>query len=332
MRKTILALIFIFSIVAMLSTSLCAANAPKLVAYNGGFFKMKKPAGWKVATAGKGCTLAFLVRDPSCSLRQLFDFTEIGPFYVSAQHKASEANYVSSGGYAIQWLDMPVVSPLTVSSFFKNFSAIANTRIAKGFMPNMPKLQNFTVISSKTMPSPMQGFSIEVVRAVFKQDGRVGEGLFTGMVGLSQPYGWGFYITGVTAPHGELHKLEPTLVKSLASFDLSKEYVEKCKREQQENFQGLLRAGKTMDEASDIIIKGWEERGKTDDIIAEKRSDQILGKERFYDPSSGKVYEFEDGVYQRYAGRDGVPKLHPLPGDNYDLWMKPAHDGRQLIR
>lgn len=292
---------------------------------------MQKPDGWKVTTAGRGCTLAFLVRDPSCPIRQIFDFTEIGPFYASDQHKASEVNYVRSGGYPVNWLDMPVVNPLTVTAFFKNFNKIASTRVAKGFMPNMPGLSNFNVVSIKKMKSPVPGFSIEVVRAVFKQNGKIGEGLFTGMVGIVQPYGWGFYITGITAPRGELKKLEPVLVKSLRSFNLSQKYVNQCLKEQQENFKGLLRAGKTMDEASDIIVKGWEARNRTDDIISEKRSDAILGKERMYDPATGDVYEFDHEDYERYQPGGNRPVLKSLPDHDYDLWTKPTHNGHKLM-
>lgn len=327
MKRTVMALLLASALLIICLPSGAAGSKLKLVKHNGGFFTINKPAGWKVTTAGRGCTLAFLVRDPSCSLRQIFSFNEVGPFYASDQQKMSEINYVNSGGYPMQWLDMPVIYPLTTSSFFKNFHLIANTRIAKGFMPGMPHLESFSIVSTKKMKSPAAGFSIEVVRAIFKQDGKLGEGLFTGMIGPVQPYGWGLYVTGITAKRGELSKMQGSLIKSLRSFYLSKSYVDQCLREQQENFKGLLRAGKTMEEASDIITKGWQERSKVDDIMAEKRSDQILGKDRYYDPDTGEVYEFDIN-----SGDPARLGLKELPEHDYNLWMKPTHDGRSYVR
>ncbi|HOO21896.1 MAG TPA: hypothetical protein PL011_10980, partial [Kiritimatiellia bacterium] len=68
----------------------------------------------------------------------------------------------------------------------------------------------------------------------------------------------------------------------------------------------------------------------TDDILAQKRSDAILGKERLYDPGSGEVYEFENGFSDQYRLNPGGyrnPDLQPLPGDDHGLWTAPARDG-----
>ena len=299
-----------------------AAKSPKLVKYNGGFFTINRPSGWKVKTAGRGSTLAFLVRDPGCSMRQIFCFTSVGPFYDSQQQKASEINYMRAGGYPIQWVDMPVVAPLTAQSFFEQFSNIANTKIAKGFMPDMPHLANFRVVSVQNIPMQAQGFSAQLIRAVFSQNGRVGQGQFAAAVGNVAPYAWAFMVTGITAPMKEFKQLQPAMAKSLSSFNLSKKYVQQCLNEQNENFKGLLRAGRTMSETSDIIMKGWEERNKTYDIISEKRSDAILGYDRYYDPNTREVYEYEVG----HTPRTGQL---PLPENDYDLWMKAPKNGER---
>ncbi len=104
--------------------------------------------------------------------------------------------------------------------------------------------------------------------------------------------------------------------------------------EQAETWTGVLKAGKTLGETSDIIMQAWENRNKTDDIIAEKRSDAILGKERLYDPDTGQVYEFENGFYDKYKlepGKWNLSGLVPLPSKNYDLWMKAPLDGKQHV-
>jgi hypothetical protein len=73
-----------------------------------------------------------------------------------------------------------------------------------------------------------------------------------------------------------------------------------CLRQQQQQFQGILRTGKTLAETSDIIMESWEYRNKVDDIISEKRSDIMLGNVRVYSPDTGTVYETPLGFYDEY--------------------------------
>ncbi len=90
-----------------------------------------------------------------------------------------------------------------------------------------------------------------------------------------------------------------------------------------------------ISEASDIIMDGWQNRNRSDDIVSEKRSDAILGRERLYNPETGDVYEFENGFYDKYninRDRYEMNNLTPLPNDNYDLWMKAPLDGYRNIR
>jgi len=111
--------------------------------------------------------------------------------------------------------------------------------------------------------------------------------------------------------------------------------VNNCLQQQERTYASILKAGKSLSDTSDIIMKGWENRNKVYDIIAEKKSDEILGKERLYDLSTGKVYEFENGFYDTYKlnrNRYKLKNLKPLPKDNYDLWMKAALDGYKYLR
>jgi len=72
-----------------------------------------------------------------------------------------------------------------------------------------------------------------------------------------------------------------------------------------------------------------------DDIIAEKTSDAILGRERLYDPNTGEVYEFENGFYDKYQldqDKYEMNDLRLLQEDNHELWMKAPLDGYKHIR
>jgi len=314
-----------------------------LESFNGGFFSIDKPRGWKVITAGACAGFAFLIRDPSEPLRQIFFFGEVGPVYLSEQQKQIDYQYMNMGGYPVTWIEMPVVNPLTPDNFLAQFHLIARTQVAQSFMPQCPKLENLQVISEVTQPSPISGGSTELIRALFTQGGNLGEGLFLVTVAPVLPFtggpggglGYGFSITGITAPKREFQNIENILVKSVGSYTISQSYVSNCLRQQANTYAGILKAGKTLSEASDIIVQGWENRNKIDDILSEKYSDVTLGRERLYDPNTGEVYEFENGFHDKYQldqNRYEMNNLQPLPGDNHDLWMKAPLDGYKHLR
>jgi len=122
-------------------TPLTTNGSLTLEKFDGGFFSMSKPEGWRVITAGACGNFAFLIQDPSEPLRQIFYFGEVGPVYMSQQQKQIDAQYMNMSGYPIPWIDMPVVSPLTPSNFISQFHLIAQSQIAQNFMPQCPTLE-----------------------------------------------------------------------------------------------------------------------------------------------------------------------------------------------
>ena len=314
-----------------------------LETFNGGVFSIDKPQGWDIVTAGACSDFAFLIRDVHEPLRQMVYFGEVGPVYMSGEQKQIDYDYMSMGGYAIPWIEMPVVDPLTPENFLSQFYLIAQTSIAQSFMPQVPRLENLHVISATPQPCFLSGGETKLLRCLFVEDGEVAEGLFLVTVAPVLPaiggpggdIGYGFQVIGVTAPKQEFRSLEDSMVKSLQSFTVSHSYVDNCLRQQTETYASILEAGKTLSDASDMITEGWESRNKVDDIISEKRSDAILGKERLYDPETGDVYEFENGFYDKYninRKEYEMNNLQPLPEGNWDLWMKAALDGENHLR
>jgi len=249
-----------------------------------------------------------------------------------------DCQYMQMGGYPILWYEMPVVDPLTPENFFKNFSAIAETQIAESFMPQCPHLDNFQVISKTPVEARVAGGDTGIVRGVFIEAGKAGEGLFAATVAPFMPYTGGpgagnayaFLVTGITAPRGEFRALVDDLDRCLKSFTVSEEYVRRHMQQSQTAFEGILKAGRTLSETSDMIMESWQKRNRVHDVLAEKRSDAILGKERLYDPETGEVYEFENGFYDYYRNnRENyrMNNLRPLEDDEYNLWLKSPLNG-----
>jgi len=311
--------------------------------YGNNAFSLQIPQGWEIATAGDGSTLSFVTRDPSRPLRQIFYFGAVGPLYMSQRQKQIDLWYLNSGGYPISWIEMPVIEPFTPSDFFKKFHLIARTKVARNFMPQCPKLDQFQIISVKPQTSFLPGGKTELIRALFLQDGQVAEGLFTAtmipfmafMNGPGGGNGYGCMVVGVAAPQKEFRYLQDDLIKSLRSFTVNQAYAQNYLQRQEKVFAGILKAGRTLSEASEIIADGWEARQQSEDISAEKRGDAILGKERLYDPDTKEVYEFDNGFYDKYnLNRNNYERnnLELLEGNNYDLWMRPALNGPAHLR
>jgi len=311
--------------------------------FNGDFFSIDKPEGWDIVTAGTCSEFAFLIRDDKEPQRQIFYFGSVGPVYTSEEQKQIDYEYMSMGGYAVPWIEMPVVDPLTPQNFLSQFHLIAQTEVAQSFMPQTPKLENLQIISTTSQPSFITGGKAELIRGIFVHDEQVAEGLFLVTVVPLMPstggpgggIAYGLQIIGITSPKREFREFENTLVTSVQSFTVTQSYVDNCMRQQEETYAGILEAGKTLSEASDIIMDGWEKRNKVDDITAEKRSDAILGNERVYDPETGEVYEFETGFYDKYdINREGyeMNNLKPLLDDDWDIWMKAPLDGYRYVK
>lgn len=311
--------------------------------YDGGFFSMQIPHGWQVATAGSCGDFAFVARDPSSPLRQIFFFGEVGPVYLVEEQRMLDLQYMQMGGYPIAYIEMPAVAPLTPENFLRQWHLIANTGVAQKFMPACPRLGELDVISVAPQPSPIQGGNSALVRALYREGGQVAEGLFYATVAPLMGYtggpggntGWGFLITGITAPQREFAALQTPLVNCAESFTLSPDYVRNCLAQQQQTWKGVRDAGKLLGDASDILMEGWEKRNRSDDVMSHKRSDAILGRERLYNPDTGEVYEFDNGFYDKYnldRGKFEMNNLQLLEGNDYNLWTTPPQDGPRNLR
>lgn len=310
----------------------------RLKRYSADFFSIDKPRGWNIVTAGSCSEFAFLIRDPQESRRQIFNFGSVGPIYMSQQQKQIDYQYMQMGGFPTPYYEMPVIYPFTPENFLQRFHLIMRTQVAQNFMPQAPPLDNIRIISSTPQQSFIAGGKTKLMRALFMQNNKVAEGLFLLTVAQLLPFtgnpGWGtgvgYLFLAVTAPQEEFRFLQNDLIKSLESFTLSQSYVENCLRQQNQAYAGIMKAGKTLREASDIIMSGWEGRNKTHDILSEKWSDTILSKERLYDPETGTVYQFENGFYDKYSinrERYKLKSLQLLPNNNYQLWMQAPLDG-----
>lgn len=334
-----IAYLFVFSIP-------CFAQNPEAVKwekYDGGFFSIEIPQGWKITTAGECSMFSFIVQDPQNSLRRIFYFGQVGPFYLNELQRRIDYGYMRMNGFPVRWIDMPVIEPLAAENFFKNFYLIAQAQSSRNFIPNVPSLNNFEVISAISRKSFIVNSDTKVIRALFSEFNNVGEGMFYVAAAIFTPYdgisagvgtGMGFSCTGISSYKNDFKIWEPVLLKSLHSLVIGPAYISQCKNSQDTIWNNITQINKIWDDVSDTISQSWQKKSKGDDILSEKRSDAMLGKERLYDPDTGEVYEFEVGFYEKYnIHRQDYKKtnLEPLDDNDWELWTKPAKQGSQAF-
>ncbi|MHC1681923.1 MAG: hypothetical protein AB6733_03080 [Clostridiaceae bacterium] len=267
-------------------------------------------------------------------------FGEIGIFYVDANQKQIEINYQNNNGYKVPWIDMPVVSPYNGANFFNNFYSILTSQIGRNFlgsvgMPIPSGFQQIEVISEENIAPLFPGMTTSLIRATLTNNGKVAQGMFI-LSTYRDAYGHGsaYLVSGVTAPVNEYISVNDTLISTIKSFKMEDSYIQAGINVINENGERFRQISKTISETSDIITKGWYQRNKSYDVIAAKKSDQIMDVERVYDPDSGEVYEVENGFYDYYqTHQDQYNKqnLQPLPDSNYELWGKAPIINHSLV-
>ena len=318
-----------------------ASQSLTLETYDGGFFTIKKPKGWRIHTAGAYGTFGFLLQDPADPARQVLYLSEVSPFYQSQKQKDIDLNYMRTTRWVVGWSDMPVVSPLTPATFFTRFEQIAKSRIGKAYMSKLPRFSGFHVLAQQAVPSSLTIGTTSLVTGYFVQGGVPCEGQFLATVAPYMAFmngpgggtGIAGHVVAITAPVSEFAGLEDDLAACVDSFRMSDDYVRAGIAQSRENFRGVMKAGQTLRETSAIITDGWNARNKTLDIGAQKRSDATLGYERLYDPSTGDVYRVENGFIDRYeADRNAYDMngLRTLPSEDYPLWTATPLDGSDI--
>lgn len=306
--------------------------------YDAGFFTLDKPKGWTVTLAGRCSTFAFLAQDPTDPRWQVFYFGTIGPVYTSQQQKELDEWYVAHGGFAISWIDAPVVDPLTAQNFFAHWPAIADMDAAVAFMTRFPRLANLSSIASAAQDAMLPNGHTAHVRGLFTVGDEVAEGMFLATVVPFFPYNgnpgagnaYGHLVCGISAPQNEFDQVSARLIDSLESFSVTQDYVDGCLAEQHQIWGAVAAAGRTLSEASDILWNGWQARSHGEDILAEQWTDAYRGVERVYDPATGTVFEVPAGWYEQYDRERALydmDGLQPLPDGAWDLWMRTALDG-----
>lgn len=306
-------------------------------------FTLEQPANWQFHQAGECDTLTLFLQNNNDPLQQLFFFPRFGPVYMSQEQKSSDLQYESISGQSLSRRDMPVVKPMTAENFVRFMPQILQMQTIRDFFPNRPGLRVVETIAVTPQKKALDYLDTQsaIIRILFVQDNRLGEGLIALTTVPAAEFrsapgggiGMGFLLYGLTAPKGKLHEQLPELLKIGRSFKLSTSYEKKCKKDRAEDSPVLLGPGNSLKPVLDAMALVWEKRTPTEDMLAEKRADELQGLERLHRPATGEVYAVAKGFSAQYLTSPQsytISDLRPLP-DDPTLWLKPVLNGTQAI-
>jgi len=307
----------------------------KLRPWTDGAVSINLPVGWDIYTGGRCATKSILARDPFVELKQVFYFSEAGPVYANKERKQEDQiNYLTLGGYKLPYLDSPLVTPLTAENFLNNFEALANMPFFQEAFPQVPIMSDIQIINEEEITNkPDYATDGKLIRAEFKQNNKLGEGYFyiitvKDIIGL----GYGVMFVGITAPKGLLDLITPSLKESLESYTINQAYVTACINENNKAVAGILKTGRILNESSNTIMDVWENKLESEQRMAEKQNDAILGYSRLYNPDTDEVYEITPEFYDHYQIHGNELEMNYLEELPDDKWGYVPLNGAEYIK
>ena len=304
--------------------SLVAFRDPK------GNFTMQVPKGWVVSSGGFDLLHWIHASDPKRPELGVFTLLKTECLLMN---RASKQFYWDKRGFGLYAMFADMIVAEKVEDLYAQFPAFCAfaakwEKSYAGFA--FPQIADFELLEKRPARTAMSRVALDdaLLRGTFTDPltKRRGEGLFTGTlcrgivltgnVGCNVMYN----ISGVTAPEGELGDWAATLAKVLGSVRYSEAFEATAARDAQIRAAGNAKLAQTLQQTSDLVVRGWEERQKGFDARVGRRSDATLGYERVVEKDSGRVYRAYNGFLdasenqRRFEAAPDEAYSHPIDG------------------
>ena len=216
-----------------------------LVKYDGGFFSVMLPEGWRIQTMGQYTTFGFRAWDPQNQDYQIFYYGQLNPFMKSDAAKQWYIDQYIFGYPYTLCADTIVVDQYDVSSLFYQWNEFADnvakytgTAYAAGF--SFPSLTNFGEID--TLPITTYFSSVASAEAIVTGSFQSEQGascyakLCASLVPGTPTYQGGadvsflqaYSVSGVLAPKDGFLDVEQTLSQAIYSLSFTQAYVDEA--------------------------------------------------------------------------------------------------------
>ena len=314
----------------------------KLVSRNfDNMFTVNVPENWNITVGGADWYLWIRLYDPAEPSLQVF--TTISTTAILKSNRAKEFYEYCYNLTGDDYLYGPtsamiVNASATMQEYFEDYMDYIDW-IAKydatfaGF--DFPLISNFNQIESWDVNDYYSSIAIDnkLIHAEYVEglSQQKAEGLFNGcftngLTMMDPGYDCGFYIVyninGISAPYGMLSEYQELLTGILNSIQYTDSWLKTAAQNQQISFETAQQVNQIMQQTSQMIVDGWNQRQASYDRISQAYSDSTLGYDRYYDTETGEVYRVEYGVMDNYTGDryqliENDSDLYSLPVSGY---------------
>ena len=282
--------------------------------YDNGLVSFEMPKGWKVEIAPADYIhYSFKVYNPDDPNYMFFFGLKQEGFLKSEKARSTYAKLYPDSMFA----KLAAIDPQTTEAFYKVWTTNAKfSNESELKTPYFPFFDEFTVIENMGT-SNLGG---DVLRATFKRDDKMMQGLFTASVKSPGSYMINtdmfnlfsekvdvsplnvYNIIFMTAPDTEFINWQESLDYCISTIEFSDTFIAGFNNQEATLVSTIQANQKVYDSISDMIMDSWEKRNSSYDIISQKQSDATLGYERVYDTETGEIYKAYNGFTDEYSG------------------------------
>ena len=282
--------------------------------YDNGLVSFEMPKGWKVEIAPADYIhYSFKVYNPDDPNYMFFFGLKQEGFLKSEKARSTYAKLYPDSMFA----KLAAIDPQTTEAFYKVWTTNAKfSNESELKTPYFPFFDEFTVIENMGT-SNLGG---DILRATFKRDDKMMQGLFTASVKSPGSYMINtdmfnlfsekvdvsplnvYNIIFMTAPDAEFINWQESLDYCISTIEFSDTFIAGFNNQEATLVSTIQANQKVYDSISDMIMDSWEKRNSSYDIISQKQSDATLGYERVYDTETGEIYKAYNGFTDEYSG------------------------------
>ena len=204
-----------------------------LVSYNGGYFTLLIPEGWRVDVSGYFGGICYRIYDPNMPSRQAFFYGALAPFHKSEASRRYLSYYDTTGGLITNG---PVLSEATVRGITDCWQYCIDYQRRYDGKQLFPTMNNIQLSKVENYQGPYSGYGPETVGVGTFSD-EYGNGCTLGIAGalidqdIYRYYGGNWYYTcyglmGVSCPNGEFNDCVEDLLACVRSIQFSQEYID----------------------------------------------------------------------------------------------------------
>ena len=137
-----------------------SGSALNLVSYNGGYFSMMIPEGWRIETDGLYSAFSYKLYDPQNPSRMLFLFGQLAPYHKSEASRRYLSNFDTTGGLLTNG---PVLSSPDIAGILNCWDYCIEYQTRYEGKASFPTLNNIQMYAVDEYSGPNQGFGIDSV-------------------------------------------------------------------------------------------------------------------------------------------------------------------------